>query len=254
VTGESDLIARLQAALANAGSGIDAPEIISKAGNALSDVAGHSSGRASTVGHLLNAGFGALDLLNIGLVVCGSAGELLVANNTAQEILRSRDGLELDPEGVLSATHDNVSLGKVIQEVAKSSRTDEGGKLDRAFAVRRPSGKRALTLFVRAVNNAGEKQNSNVAAVLVMILDATLPVETTEADLRQLYGFTATEAQVANLLMEGKGLEDCGTELGIRRTTVRMHLRNIFAKTGVRRQGELVSLLLKSIGLGPRVK
>jgi DNA-binding CsgD family transcriptional regulator len=33
-----------------------------------------------------------------------------------------------------------------------------------------------------------------------------------------------------------------------------MHLRNIFAKTGARRQGELVALLLKSIGLGPRVK
>ena len=90
--------------------------------------------------------------------------------------------------------------------------------------------------------------------MLVMILDAALPVETTEAELRQLYGFTATETQVANLLMEGLGLEDCCAQLGIRRTTVRMHLRNIFAKTGVRRQGELVSLLLKSIGLGPRIK
>jgi DNA-binding CsgD family transcriptional regulator len=54
--------------------------------------------------------------------------------------------------------------------------------------------------------------------------------------------------------MEGMALEDCGDELGIRRTTVRMHLRNIFAKTGARRQGELVALLLKSIGLGPRLK
>jgi DNA-binding CsgD family transcriptional regulator len=54
--------------------------------------------------------------------------------------------------------------------------------------------------------------------------------------------------------MEGVALDDCCTQLGIRRTTARMHLRNIFAKTGVRRQGELVALLLKSIGLGPRVR
>lgn len=255
MTGESDLISRLQTALSNAASGADASELISKASDALSDVMGQSRERESKVGHLLSAGFSALDLLNIGVVVCGSAGQLLVANKTAQQVLHQRDGLELDPEGVLSATHDNnASLGKVIQEVARSSRGREAGKLDTAFAVRRPSGKRALTLFVRAVNNTREKHSSNEAAVLVMILDATLPVETTEADLRQLYGFTTTEAQVANLLMEGKGLEDCCTELGIRRTTVRMHLRNIFAKTGVRRQGELVSLLLKSIGLGPRVK
>jgi DNA-binding CsgD family transcriptional regulator len=54
--------------------------------------------------------------------------------------------------------------------------------------------------------------------------------------------------------MEGWALEECCEELGIRRTTAKMHLRNIFAKTNVRRQGELVSLLLKSIGLGPRLK
>jgi DNA-binding CsgD family transcriptional regulator len=87
-----------------------------------------------------------------------------------------------------------------------------------------------------------------------MILDSAQPVETAETELKQLYGFTATEARLANHLMEGLSLEDCCAAMGIRRTTARMHLRNIFAKTGVRRQGELVSLLLKSIGLGPRLK
>jgi DNA-binding CsgD family transcriptional regulator len=87
-----------------------------------------------------------------------------------------------------------------------------------------------------------------------MIQDSALPVETAEAELRQLYGLTSAEARLSNLLMEGAALEDCCAQLGIRRTTARMHLRNIFAKTGVRRQGELVALLLKSIGLGPRFR
>jgi DNA-binding CsgD family transcriptional regulator len=217
-------------------------------------LAGRSTGD-STVSDLMTAGFEALDLLSIGLVVCGAAGQLLVANSTAQEILRSRDGLELSPEGMLCATHDSDgSLGEVLSQVAKTARAGEAGSVDGAFAVRRPSGKRALTLFIRAVKGAAENSSAQEAAVLVLILDAALPVESTGAELRQLYGFTATEAQLANLLMEGMALEECCKELGIRRTTVRMHLRNIFAKTGVRRQGELVSLLLKSIGLGPRVK
>ncbi|MGC2194580.1 MAG: helix-turn-helix transcriptional regulator [Terriglobales bacterium] len=237
------------------GSGSDASKSVSKEEAAPARAVAARGHGDSTVSHLMTAGFEALDLLNIGLVVCGAAGQLLVANATAQEILRSRDGLELNPEGVLSATHDdNGSLGQVISKVAKAARTGEAGSLDGAFAVRRPSGKRALTLFVRAVSGAAETPGANEAAVLVMILDAALPVEATGAELRQLYGFTATEAQLANLLMEGMALEDCCGALGIRRTTVRMHLRNIFAKTGVRRQGELVSLLLKSIGLGPRVK
>lgn len=252
---DSGLSARLQAALQLKGvSGSDAPGFSSKEEILLSRAVG-MPGNSATVSHLLTAGFEALDLLNIGLVVCGAAGQLLVANDTAQEVLQGRDGLELDSEGVLSATHDhNGSLGEVLRQVAKTAQTGEAGSLDGAFAVRRPSGKRALTLFVRAVSGAAENPGAHAAAVLVMILDAALPVEATEAELRQLYGFTATEAQLANLMMEGMALEDCCRELGIRRTTVRMHLRNIFAKTGVRRQGELVSLLLKSIGLGPRVK
>jgi DNA-binding CsgD family transcriptional regulator len=209
----------------------------------------------NNVSDLLTAGFGALDLLNIGVVVCGSSGELLVANDTAQEILRARDGLELDAQGVLCATLQNgASLAGVIEHVARTARNGVDNNVDSAFAVQRPSRKRALTLFVRAVHAKAESPADHEAAALVMILDAALPVEATELELRQLYGFTSTEAQLANLLMEGMALEDCGDELGIRRTTVRMHLRNIFAKTGARRQGELVALLLKSIGLGPRVK
>lgn len=210
----------------------------------------------NNVSDLLTAGFGALDLLNIGVVVCGSSGEMLVANDSAQEILRARDGLELDAQGVLCATcQSGASLAGVIQQVARTARNGvDNNNVDSAFAVRRPSHKRALTLFVRAVNAKAEPPAEHEAAALVMILDTALPVEATELELRQLYGFTSTEAQLANLLMEGMALEDCGDELGIRRTTVRMHLRNIFAKTGARRQGELVALLLKSIGLGPRVK
>jgi DNA-binding CsgD family transcriptional regulator len=209
----------------------------------------------NTVRDLLSAGLEALDLLNIGLMVCSASAEVLVANQTAEQILQAHDGLELDAEGALSTTHDeNTSLIDMVRSVGKTPRTPDGVHRDTAFAVPRAAGKRPLTLFLRAVNTKSDAPAPNEAAVLVMILDATQPVETAEAELRQLYGFTMTEARLANHLMEGLSLEDCCRAMGIRRTTARMHLRNIFAKTGVRRQGELVSLLLKSIGLGPRLK
>jgi len=209
----------------------------------------------STVRDLLSAGLEALDLLNIGLIVCSASAELLVANQTAEQILQAHDGLELDSEGALSTTHDeNTSLTDLVRAVGKTPRAQEAVHRDSAFAVPRAAGKRPLTLFLRAVNAKSDTPSPDEAAVLVMILDATQPLETAEAELRQLYGFTTTEARLANHLMEGLSLEDCCRAMGIRRTTARMHLRNIFAKTGVRRQGELVSLLLKSIGLGPRLK
>jgi DNA-binding CsgD family transcriptional regulator len=80
-------------------------------------------------------------------------------------------------------------------------------------------------------------------------MDPELPVGTAEAELRQLYGLTHTEACLANLLMEGKALDDCCRHLDIRRSTARTHLQHLFEKVGVQRQSELVSLLLKSVGL-----
>src|SRR5207302_4654814 len=55
--------------------------------------------------------------------------------------------------------------------------------------------------------------------------------------------------RLANLLMQGTSLEYCCAELGIRRPTACSHLRQLFKKTHVQRQSQLVSLLLKSIGL-----
>ena len=209
----------------------------------------------SGVRDLLAAGLEALDLLNIGLVVCSATGHLLVANQTAERVLQAGDGLRLDADGRLEGTHDPIgSLKALLRSVAESSHSQHGGTRDTAFAVERGSDKRPLTLFVRAVTAKSDTRVPDEAAVLGMILDSALPVEATKAELRQLYGFTSTEARLANHLMDGLALEDCCNAMGIRRTTARMHLRNIFAKTGVRRQGELVSLLLKSIGLGPRSK
>lgn len=203
---------------------------------------------------LLAAGFEALDLLKIGVVVCDASAKVLTANSVAERILSDSDGLELNSDGTLSATlESNGSLRESIARVA-GLKADDAGTAHRALAVRRSSGKRPLTLFLRAASEENSRAAQLQPAVLVLIQDSALPVETTEAELRQLYGLTAAEARISNLLMEGEGLDECCDQLGIRRTTARMHLRNIFAKTGVRRQSELVALLLRSIGLGPRLK
>jgi len=200
---------------------------------------------------LLAAGFEALDLLRVGVMVCGRSGELLATNDTAREVLQTRDGLDLDSEGVLRAMcASDDSPADLIKEVFRSSRDGAADRLDGFFAVQRPSGKRALTVFVRPLDTTGDNATTEEAAAVVMILDPALQVGGAELDLRQPYGLTAAEAQLANLLMEGMALEDCCDELGIRRTTASMHLRNLLAKTGVRRQGELVALLDESIGLG----
>lgn len=198
--------------------------------------------------HLLMAGFEALDLVNIGVVVADISGQLLLANKTAEQVLETRDGITLTPRGVLRASG---ACGTALSGLLRQFGSPGPRGLETSgtvLAVQRPSGKRPLTLLVRSVEGSSE-QDLGGPRILIFILDPEFPLETAEAELRQLYGLTSTEACLANLLMEGKTLDDCCDALGIRRSTARTHLQHLFEKVGVQRQSELVSLLLKSIGL-----
>jgi DNA-binding CsgD family transcriptional regulator len=200
--------------------------------------------------HLMMAGFDALDLLNLGLAVTDAMGYLLLANRTAEHILEMRDGLQLTSRGVLQASvHSCTGLVDALKRAAEASPQGEREVKDLALAVQRSSGKRPLTLLVRSANGLSENGYAATSAALVFILDPELPVEVDASELDQLYGLTAAETRLANLLMQGKSLEDCCEELGIRRPTACTHLRQLFKKTHVQRQSQLVSVLFKSIGL-----
>jgi DNA-binding CsgD family transcriptional regulator len=64
------------------------------------------------------------------------------------------------------------------------------------------------------------------------------------AVLRQLYGFTNTESEIALRLAHGADLRRISDELSISLTTVRTHLQHAFDKTNTHRQAELVQQLL----------
>jgi len=82
-------------------------------------------------------------------------------------------------------------------------------------------------------------------AVLVFIRDPEAPIAT--ARLRELFGFTRTEATVASALARGQSLEEIGTAMHIGLGTVRTHLKRILSKTGTHRQAQAVALLARSI-------
>jgi DNA-binding CsgD family transcriptional regulator len=62
---------------------------------------------------------------------------------------------------------------------------------------------------------------------------------------RARFGLTKAEADVALEILKGDGRAAAAARLGITPATVRAHLSQIFAKTGVRRQAELVWQLMQ---------
>jgi len=210
--------------------------------------AGPSSEESAT--RMLLAGLEAMDLLGVGFIVCNVFGQVLVANQSAEQFFASRDGLELNSDGVLCAVQPcHPPVEELVQRAASAVLDKEIANKDAALSVPRGSNKRPLTLLVRSVTSSSKTVSSAQPAALVLVLDSSLAVQAIVVELQQLYGLTSTEARLANLLMEGEALDHCCDQLGICRSTGCTHLKRIFKKTGVRRQSELVTLLLKSIGL-----
>lgn len=197
----------------------------------------------------LNTVVAAFDWLHAGFLISSASGELLFANDAAGEILESRDGLALDPTGHVTTglTDDLPTVGCLgeFRDMLLAARKRNGLIL----SIARPSGRLPLTLILRPTQpDLFHVPTADGGTVFVLIHDPERPAHAGITGLRELYGLTLTEARLANFIMQGKTIEDCAGLLGIRCTTVKMHLRNLYGKTGVQRQSELVSLMFKSFG------
>ncbi len=186
----------------------------------------------------------AISRLSVATLVLDESGSVLQVNPVAQEILASADGLKL-VGGRLEATYpsDNRELQRLIR-AAFSADAPKGAE---AMSVTRPSGLVNLGLVVEPIPSLDWADERGKPAALVYIRDAASKSLASEVVTKQLFNLTRAETALAMELANGLSLEEAAEGLNIRRNTARAHLRSIFSKTGVRRQTELVRILLNSV-------
>ncbi len=80
-----------------------------------------------------------------------------------------------------------------------------------------------------------------------MIIDSEAGPQPDPAAIGEIFSLTPAEARLAVRLASGEALEDIAQQTSASIETVRTHLKRIFSKTGTRRQGELISLILRSV-------
>jgi len=83
---------------------------------------------------------------------------------------------------------------------------------------------------------------SSLDAALIMVVDPPASMRAALVALRRLFGVTAAEARVLGLLLDDCRPREIAERLDVSITTVRSHLKALYAKTGKRRQSELVTL------------
>jgi DNA-binding NarL/FixJ family response regulator len=184
----------------------------------------------------------------VALVLTDASGRIAEVNGEARAILAENDGLTLR-DGVLRATRseDCIRLSRLIQEAAGSRLMPMSGVMQ----VSRPSARRPLALVVSPTRN-GASPLGRSHAVSIAFADPERAPEPDADLLARLYGFTAREAGVAALLLQGLSPKGAADELAMTENTVRTHIRHLFDKTGVERLPDLVRLLMQGPGVRGR--
>uniref|UniRef100_A0ABX1PPR9 Helix-turn-helix transcriptional regulator n=1 Tax=Aromatoleum anaerobium TaxID=182180 RepID=A0ABX1PPR9_9RHOO len=200
--------------------------------------------RSESLGALYSQAIGRL---SIATIVLDESGKVLDQNLIAKEILASGDGLKV-VGGRLEASYpsDNRELQRIVRNAFARYGT-ENITVAEAMSVARPSGLVSLGVVVEVVPSSEWAEGKGQPAAVVYIRDAAGKSLASSAVAKQLFNLTPAETALALELTNGLSLEEAAEALNIRRNTARAHLRSIFSKTGVRRQTELVRIMLNSV-------
>jgi DNA-binding CsgD family transcriptional regulator len=187
--------------------------------------------------------------LPFGVVVLDARAGVIFVNRSAHETLAEQDGLSL-VEGRLSAERpcEADALARALK-IASDSLMDGDLSVCPAMPISRRSHPTPLSLVVTPAGPYGKINERSRAttgrpAAVVYISDPERSNDTPTQWLSQLYGLTRTEAALVLMLVQGDCLDKVADELSISIHTARSHLKQIFRKTGVKRQSELLRLML----------
>jgi DNA-binding CsgD family transcriptional regulator len=150
----------------------------------------------------------------------------------------------------------NIQSGRVTLASAKlqqrlreiAGQMKEGRNLDFEWMkVPRGPGERPLRLLMMKTEDSGAiPLGVSLTSLAIQIVDADSDVELSLEVLEQLFSLTPSEARVVAKLTLGRSIEEIAAETRTSTETIRTHLKRVLSKTRTRRQGELISLVLRS--------
>ena len=177
-----------------------------------------------------------MDCFRVGVIFAGARGRVLAANRPAQEIISLKDGLEFSRELLRTA---------LPQETSALRNSIGAGRAPVFLSLSRPSGKRPLSVLIRSLSQNRDASASDWPVAVVFVSDPDQRLDLDPTGVKYLYGLTPAEAAVASLVGAGQSVLEAARRLGVQTNTVRMQLKQVYAKTGARRQSALVYLIMK---------
>jgi DNA-binding CsgD family transcriptional regulator len=184
---------------------------------------------------------GAIDSMRQAVIVVAADACVLHCNSAASALLRRADGLTVRA-GRLRAIRSDVDCAVQLAVADALGMSDGGARSGTSVSCPRTSGGHGYVAHVFPFA-ATEAHGGDEPRALVVIVDPDNRPQPPKDMLRNLFGLTNGEADVALRVADGQGLAPISEELSVSIATIKTHLQHVFDKTDTHRQAELVRLL-----------
>lgn len=188
---------------------------------------------------------GHLERWECGLIVCDVEGQVLWRNQRANDALICGGGLRLC-NGQLQAS------GADAQQRLATALRRQAGRSAPGFVALEAGGRR----WQLALQELEPASAARADTLLLVAVTDDRPIGVIPAEsLVTLFELTDAESRLTSALVAGVTLEEYAVRRGVELSTVRYQLKQVLAKTGTRRQVDLVRQVLCSAAarvVGPR--
>lgn len=189
-------------------------------------------------------GLDTLDLLPTGIWLFDATGVVIHANRAARDVAQRSNGLSLGKDGLPTCTA-SAQTSQLRAMIARACRTGTGAGTSPGgmMLVHRLASAQPLQVLVAPLPHRNDPLGLRAAAV-AFISDPSVDSLAPEDVLRHSFGLTRAEARLVSALVSGVSVADYAGMNERSRNTVRSQLKSAMAKLGVRRQADLVRVLL----------
>ena len=182
----------------------------------------------------------AFEQMSLGVMVVDQSGRIRRMNPTAESIVQKNDGVGVHDNRIV--VRDSAIARQLADYLGRAASSTE----QLTLRVPRTSGRGDICIFAGGAAQERDVTGAGPSTVLFLSVPVEAP-KVAPAVLRELLDLTNSEAAIAAAVADGLTLNDVAQRQGVSLNTVRAHLRSIFAKTGVKRQSQLVHLVHNSL-------
>ena len=175
------------------------------------------------------------DNVRTGIFQLDLRGRVVMANDMALALLRKGHGL-CDRDGVLRAVLPKEDV-RLQELVVQALRFLGGIGASGSMRLIRAGSLPPLVLYVSPVYDPNRESGRRCMGAVVLTVDPTERWNLDTERVANLLGLTRAESHIAVLLAQGMSIDEVATEVERSRTTIKWHIRNIYAKHGLSRPG-----------------